>query len=254
MKKFYFAELLLIIGCVFAFDNGVFAQNDKTPPVKTQEISEADGVPVLIKHLPDWENARKGAVLAHSVNDLRQSLGERPVFDLIDFAGGTEAVTAVYPQGKLLIVEYTNPQESIETDAKTAQRLAENNQNIFYKRTGNYNLFVFDAPDAAAANSLIEQVKYEKTVQWLRTDPTLLHRAERYFINTTTDIFVSTVLIILIVIGFAIVSGLIVGIVYFYYRDRRRLAMNAFSDAGGMTRLNLDGLSADDSGGRYLSD
>ena len=254
MKKIYFAKLLFIIGFCCASGYGVLAQNDKVPQSKSQEISEADGVPVLIKHLPDWENARKGAVLAHNVNDLRKTLGDRPIYDLLDFAGGTEAVTANYPQGKLLIVEYSNPQESIETDAKTAQRLAENNQNIFYKRTGNYNIFVFDAADADSANALISEVKYEKTVQWLGTDPTLLHRAERYFINTTSDIFLSTFFIVLIVIGLSFVIGLSVGITYFYYRDRQRMQTQAFSDAGGMTRLNLDGLSADVSGKRYLSE
>jgi hypothetical protein len=47
---------------------------------------------------------------------LRQALGSREVFDLIDFEGGTEAVAAPYEAGKLLIVEYNTPQGSIETD------------------------------------------------------------------------------------------------------------------------------------------
>jgi hypothetical protein len=41
------------------------------------------------------------------------------------------------------------------------------------------------------------------------------------------------------------VVGFFVGLIYFKYTDGRREAMKAFSDAGGMTRLNLDELSAD---------
>ncbi len=245
MKKFQFAKLLLLTSVILVPVSGVFAQAEKTSQSKSQEVSETDGVPVIIKHLPEWENARKSAVLAHNADDLRKALGERPVFDLLDFAGGTEAVTANYPQGKLLIVEYTNPQVSLETDAQVRERLAQNNQNIYYRRTGNYNLFVFDAPDEASANELLDQVKYQKVVQWLGTDPTLLHRAERAFINTTSDIFISIVIWIFIGIGAAIALGLLVGGMYFYRSNRRRQSMQAFSDAGGMVRLNLDGLSAD---------
>jgi hypothetical protein len=31
------------------------------PPVKAQEISEEDGLPVLLKHLPEYEGGVKGA-------------------------------------------------------------------------------------------------------------------------------------------------------------------------------------------------
>ncbi len=252
MKKFLLIKFALI-SCVFlAIVGSVFAQTEKSSPVKSQEVSETDGVPVIIKHLPEWETVRKSAVLAHSINDLRQTLGERPVYDALDFAGGTEAVTANYPQGKMLIVEFTNPQVSLETDAKIQALLAGNNQNIFYRRTGNYNLFVFDAPDEASANALLDQVKYQKVVQWLGTDPTLLHRAERAFINTTSDIFISIVIWIFIGIGAAIALGLLVGGLYFYRSNRRRQSMQAFSDAGGMVRLNLDGLSADLPNSRLL--
>ena len=79
------------------------AQASNAPPIKSREISDDDGLPVLVKHLPDWENARNRSTYILNENDLRNSLGNRPVFDLINFESGTEAVTAPYDQGKLLI-------------------------------------------------------------------------------------------------------------------------------------------------------
>lgn len=256
MKKAGFIKFLILI-CVFlSAIGGAFAQERDKPQMKSQEISDSDGVPVLVKHLPDWENARNRAAYILNQNDLRKAFGERPVLDLIDFQGGTEAVTAPYPQGKLLIVEYTTPQTSVDADNQIKQRLAENGQNsaVVYRRIGNYNVFVFDAADQSAANNLIEQVKYEKTVQWLGTDPFALKRAERSFIEGTSSLFLATVTAIVSGLGLSLLAGLGVGIAYFYFRSQRRLNTQAFSDAGGMTRLNLDELTPTVSTDRLLGD
>ena len=93
--------------------------------IKSQEVSEKEGIPVLVKHLPDWENARNRASYILNADDLQNALGARPVLSLIDFTGGTEAVTAPYPQGKLLIVEFTTPQGSVDADNKIKQSLAQ---------------------------------------------------------------------------------------------------------------------------------
>lgn len=230
---------------LFAASIAVSGQTQTETPVKSQEISEIDGVPVLIKHLPDWENVRDSAVFTQNVGDLKKALGENSVLDLIEFTPGTEAVTASYPQGKLLIIEYTNPQASVEADGKFIKSLTDNPQNppTVYRRIGNYNAFVFEPPDNLAAGSLLDQVKYEKTVQWLGEDPYLLQRLERYFVTQTRDIFLSTVLWIVSGFGLAIVSGLIAGFIFFRIREQKRAARTAYSDAGGLTRLNLDGLS-----------
>jgi len=215
------------------------------PRANAQEVSEVDGVPVLLKHLPEWEKVKSSAVFARSVEDLKKTLGERPALDLVELTAGTEAVTAQYPEGKLLIVEYTNPQSSIEADTRFQQKLAEQPQNppVVYRRVGNYSVFVFDAADPVAAAGLIDQVKYQKVVQWLGEDPYLLQKLEKYFIHTTRDIFLSTVLWIIMGFGLAIVSGVIAGIIFFRFRDGKRANRTAFSDAGGLTRLNLDDLS-----------
>jgi hypothetical protein len=254
MKRVWLIKSLFSICIVFLLSCGVFAQAQNPSQMKSQEVSEGDGLPVLLKHLPEWENVRNRAIFATDVNDLRQALGERPVFDTIDFIAGTEAVTAPYEQGKLLIVEFATPQGSVDTDNRVNQLLTETGQNslFVYRRIGNYNAFVFDASDEAAANALLDQVKYEKMVQWLGTNPFILRRAERAFINDASDLFISTLLIILSGIGFAIVAGLAVGIFFFYLREQKRSTMEAFSDAGGMIRLNLDDLTPQISSDRLL--
>lgn len=252
MKKIALGMILTLIAALAAAGGNYYAQ---APDKKIQEVSEADGIPVLIKHLPDWENVRNSAKLAHSVGDLRASLGQRPVFDLIDFTGGTEAVTAPYPQGKLLIVEFVSPASSAELDTKLKDALA--GQPIYYRRIGNYNAFVFDAPDEAGANGLLDQVKYEKYIQWLGDNPFMPLRAkqaERNFVITTADIFLSTLLAIVTGLGVSIVIGIAAGFIFFYLRDSRRASMPTFTDAGGMTRLNLDGFTPEIGSDRLLKD
>jgi hypothetical protein len=240
MRESRFAKVLSVLCVLFLMACGTFAQ------FKSQEVSEEDGIPVLVKHLPDWENARNRATYTNNTTDLRKALGDRAVFDLIDFAGGTEAVTAPYDAGKLLIVEYTSPQISIEADNQFKQRLSAQTQNppVFYRRIGNYNVFVFDANDEITANALLDQIKYEKNVQWLGEDPNKQKKYEHYIATTMADMFLSTTIWILSVVGIAILTGVVVGFLFFRSRDRRRIAMTAFSDAGGMIRLNLDELTA----------
>ncbi len=241
-KKAFISVLLIgvfLLGMIAAA-----AQPQTEPKAKSQEVSD-EGIPVLIKHLPDWENTRNGATFANNPQDLKNALGSQPVLDLIDFSAGTEAVTAVYPVGKLLIVEFTSPQSSSDADAKFQQHLAGTPQtpSVVYRRIGNNNTFVFDATNETAANSLLDEVKYQKTVQWLGEDPYLLKKLERYFVNTTRDIFISTVLWIASGLGLSIFLGIITGFVFFRFREQKRATRTAYSDAGGLTRLNLDGLS-----------
>ncbi len=222
MRKIWFAKALILIFSAAGMNYEIFAQEKSPSQMKSQEVSDDDGIPVLIKHLPDWENNRNRVTHTNNTDDLRRSLGERPVFDLIDFAGGTEAVAAPYNEGKLLVVEFSTPQGSVDADNKIKQRLSEIGQNppIFYRRIGNYNAFVFDANDEAAANVLLDQVKYEKNIQWLGTNPFILRRMERDFITGTSNLFISTVLAIMFCIGLAIAAGIAVGLTFFYIREQ----------------------------------
>jgi hypothetical protein len=250
MRKSLFAKVLSLAFVLLLTGVGASAQ------FKSIEVSDEEGIPVLIKNLPDWENARKRATHTNNVNDLRAALGARPVFDLIDFTGGTEAVAAPYDAGKLLIIEFTNPQSSIEADNLFKQRLAElpPSTPTLYRRIGNYNAFVFDVTDDVKANALLDEVKYDKTVQWLGEDPFYEKKAERFFAIRAADIFLSTALLIVGGIVLAIITGIGIGLVYFRVREQERAMRNAFSDAGGITRLNLDGLSDDTPSKGLLTD
>jgi hypothetical protein len=211
---------------------------------KSLEVSETDGLPVLLKHLPEWEKVKDQAKLTNSVADLKQTLGPRPILDVIEMSAGAEAVIADYPAGRLLLIEHHTPQFASSNDTAISAKLAEtDDKSTIYKRIGNYNALVFDAADPAAADALLGQIKYEKAVQWLGEDPFFVSRVERYLIGTTGDVLVSTALFIVMCMAGAVGVGLVGGYVYFSKREQRRLARSAFSDAGGLTRLNLDELS-----------
>lgn len=212
---------------------------------------------MLIKHLPDWEAKADAAIFVTKFADLQTYLNEREVLNRIDFLPGTEAVIASYPAGKLVIIEFATPQASVDTDQRVANFISISGTGVgfFYRRIGNYNVFLFDGNDEAAANALFDQIKYEKVVQWLGAEPVYTREgeSERDFIVGASSLFIATVVVI--GSGFAIsaVIGVILGILYFIFRERRRAGMDAFSDAGGMTRLNLDGLSVDDVSTRLLN-
>jgi hypothetical protein len=233
-----FAVLIALLSTSYI----VFAQQ---PSARSQEISDSDGIPVLVKHLPNWQTLRNRAFLTGNLSELKSVVENQPVLDRIEFIPGTEAVTAPYDAGRLLIIEYPSPQWSTNTDNVINQYLNETGGSFVYRRIGNYNVFVFEPSDIEAATALLNEVKYEKNIQWLGKDPFAQSRAERHFVITTSDIFLSTVLAIVLGIGFSIVGGLAAGSVFFLMRERRRAGSSEFSDAGGMTRLNLDSLTPD---------
>lgn len=237
-----FFGLVLLIAFLAAAG---FAQKKNPTTVDVQVVTEEDLTPPVVTSLPNWESVKTSAVHIKSADELKNAFGARSVLDAIEFSGGTEAATATYETGKLLIVEYNTPQASVDADKVFNQRLAENQQNppVYYRRIGNYSAFVFDAPDEAAANSLLDQVKYEKTVRWLGQNPNILRQAEQAFVKTSSEIFLSTFLAIALGISSTILLGIGVGALIFYLRKQRRQEMTRFSDAGGMVRLNLDDLT-----------
>lgn len=249
-KEIFGRSLITLVLLLAALSSATIGVSAQPAAVKSQEISETDSVPVLVKHLPDWERVKDAATFATNTNDLKMALGERPVLEVIDFRGGTEAVTAPYEEGKLLIVEFATPQGSTDADSLFRQKLAESPPNpaVAYRRIGNYNAFVFDAPDESAAGKLLDQIKYEKRVQWLGDNPFELRRMERAVIYTFRDLFVATILWIIIGMGVSVLIGIGVGYVYFLIREKQRAQLTRFSDAGGLTRLNLDDLSEPISG------
>ena len=251
-RVFRSISIFLLAFALIAMATSIVAQTPEPTKYQSQEVSEVDGIPVLIKHLPEWESLRKQTTFATNVAGLQPALGDRPVLNMIEFIPGTEAVTAPYPAGKLVIVEFASPQLSSETDTKVKQFLDDSRDtNTAYRRIGNYNAFVFDITDATAAQALLDQVKYEKQTQWLGKNP-FVFSAERAFVLTTSDVFFSTALVIVFGMGGAVLVGIFVGYIFFFFRDGKRSKMRTFSDAGGMTRLNLDGNTPDIGSDRLL--
>jgi hypothetical protein len=207
-----------------------------------------NGLPVLVSHLPDWEKAYARAAYAVTLPALQKAMGNRPALEAVTFEGGAEAVTADYGGARLVVVEFTTPQHAFDADAAINQRIAElkaAGQPVpsSYKRVGNYSVFVFDAPDADAAEKLVAGVKWEKDVRWLGNNP----HAEEIITRAYTTKMGGVILTTLITTGLAIlvclgVGGLIGGVV-FLRRRARQAAEEVYTDAGGMVRLNIEDLN-----------
>ena len=206
-----------------------------------------DEIPVLLMHLPNSQAKVGRAAYAVTLLGLKSVVLNQPVLDSLNFEGGTEAVVAGYGQSQLMIVEFTTPQFSVENDQRVAARIQELKGQAqpvpsAYRRVGNYSVFVFNATDEKTATELIDQVKYEKVVQWLGEDPHLYARMERYLAQTSAGVLVAVLkgsgLSVLISVG----AGFLLGVLLFRRRRAQQAAL--FSDAGGGVRLNLDELTA----------
>lgn len=220
--------------------------------------SGAGDIPVLVKHLPDWQTSQERATYAVSLNALKEAAGKHLVLDAISFEGGTEAVAASYGQARLVIVEYTTPQLATSNDARIRERINElraAGQSVpsAYQRVGNYSVFVFDAPDEIVAKQLISQISYEQEVQWLGPNPRALERAQRQYTETTANVIIAVLkasgLSVLLCLG---IGGLFGGIMFRHRRAQQTTAA-AYSDAGGLQRLNLDDMNVVSDPARLLS-
>ena len=172
-----------------------------------------------------------------------------PVFSAIESVQNADAVVAAYGPSKVLIVEFNTPQIAGDNDRRIIARIQElwklgQPAPTAYRRVGNYSVFVFDAPDEQTAKQLIDQVKYEQVVQWLGENPNIYKEAEKQYINTTLAVLVA----VLKASGYALIGclgmGALFGGLLFTYRRSQQKDVAAFSDAGGMLRLNLDDLTA----------
>ena len=208
-----------------------------------------DDIPVLIKHLPNPEEAQKNAIFLHSFANFDKLGLQQGVLTAIDSRGNADAAIAAYGPSKVLIVEFNTPQLAKENHERILARIQElwklgQPAPTAYRREGNYSVFVFDAPDDRSAKQLIDQVKYEQTVQWLGENPNILKQAQQHYINTTLGVLVA----VLKASGYALVAclglGGLFGALLFTHRRNQQKDLAAYSDAGGMLRLNLDDLTA----------
>jgi len=220
----------------------------------SQEIDEGDDMPALIMHLPQWESKQQTAKFFDDDTKFRSFFRDQRIIESVEFLPGTEAVFAKYNEGELLIIEYLTPQISSEIDKDILIAAESNKGNYIYRRIGNYNVFLFDPHNEDAAAVLLEQIKYQKVVTWPYGNPKPFFAKEREFIIGAKSLFISTFLFILTILGSAILFGAVCGVLYFRAEDRKRSKMTAFSDAGGLTRLNLDGLTQEMTAEKLLND
>ncbi|HWS98756.1 MAG TPA: DUF6599 family protein [Pyrinomonadaceae bacterium] len=216
-------------------------------------------IPFLVKHLPEWEAAQDRAVYAVSLPVLQNAAGQQPVFDVINFDGSAEAVTAPYDASRLVIVEYATPQLAADADARIAARLGElraqgQSTPSAYRKVGNYAVFVFGAPDEAAAARLIDGVKWEQKIQWLGENPLLWARAEKQHTRQAVSLILGIAKTIGIFVGICLGVGAVFGGAFYLSRKmKQRAASESYSDAGGMLRLNIDEMTAETDPSKLLT-
>lgn len=224
-------------------------------------------LPVLVKHLPNWETARERARYVTSLRTLKSMFEEQVVLEAVSFEAGAEAVTASYGDpdksiGNLVIIEFTTPQLATDNDRYITAKINElkglnhpvgsQTTPTAYRRVGNYAVFVFNGADEQAANKLIDEVKYEQVTQWLGTNPYPLLDAQRKYVATTLGVLVSVVKSTGIAIVVCLSVGGIFGALLFRKRRSQQRAVDAYSDAGGMLRLNLDDLTTETDPARLI--
>jgi hypothetical protein len=221
-------------------------------------IDKGEGdIPVLVKHLPAWQAVSQTARYTLGVEALQMEFGTNSVFDAVSFEGGTEAVVANYDKQRLVLIEFNTPQLATENNGRIAARIQElRNQGqpapTAYRRVGNYSVFVFDAPNEVAANQLIDQVKYQQIVQWLGENPYTYREAVAEFTQTTLGVLVSVVKASGIVLVGSLAIGGFLGALLFSRRRAQQQGRDAYSDAGGMLRLNLDDVEPNSDPARLL--
>jgi hypothetical protein len=217
----------------------------------SETLDKGDGdIPVLVQHLPNPDQAQKTAVYLNSFDTLNHLAPQQPVLTAVNGDGNADAALASFGPSKVLVVEFNTPQLATENDRRITARIQElwklgQPAPTAYRRVGNYSVFVFDAPDEQTAKQLIDQVHYEQVVSWLGENPNILRQAEQHYVNTTLGVLIA----VLKASGYALVGclglgGLIGGLLFSYRRSQQK-AFAAYSDAGGMMRLNLDELTAD---------
>jgi hypothetical protein len=219
---------------------------------------DAEDLPLLPSYLPapgkvsDSEKYLVGPVAVGLMPELAD------LKDLIDFTGGTHAAVAEYENGggrmKVLLVEYQTPQFAADAYARFSAHLnalgPDARARRVLKRTGNYVIEAVNVADAAAAQALVDQVKYMVKVHWegekLSAIPWEFRPPDPVALNEvvqTGRLLYAIFYWIAVLMAGTLALGILTGGAVFYWRRRRfRRAevYNAFSDAGGMVCLNLE--------------
>lgn len=215
---------------------------------ETYDKGEND-IPALVKHLPNPDRLQRKALFLSRFKSVQELAPNQAVLSVIQTSGDADAAYVDSGSGKVLLIEYNTPQLAKDNDLRIIAKIQElwkvgQQAPSAYRRVGNYSVFVFDSPDEASAKSLIDQVKYEQVVQWLGTNPYIYKQAEKEYVETTLGVFVAVIK----ASGYALVACLALGGLFgsllFVRRRAQRGALETYSDAGGMLRLNLDDLTS----------
>jgi hypothetical protein len=160
--------------------------------------------------------------------------------------GGADAVVADYAQAgasplRLVVVDYQTPQLAADAERSVAAFYAqlppEAREQRVVKREGNYMVEATGVADRAAAEAVVRSVRYEVTIKMLKGDDPVSLLAYTEEARKAAMLFINSFAIVGIGFLGAIATGLVVGTVLF--RKRRAAAAGRFSDAGGMTHLEL---------------
>lgn len=207
-------------------------------------------VPLLIQHLPSQGRVPGTERFIAGPRGLARFAESENPDDLFLLASeAVEAALAEYrlsgASAKLLLIEYHTPQlahAAYERAQRHLQQLApaERERRIF-KREGNYLIHAFEVSDRPTIEKIVNAIKYTAQVRWLSGDrirlvPSLIEEfpVGRWLLA----VFAFIGVLILIAIG----AGVLFGYGFFLWR-RRQMQRYRFSDAGGIQRLNLDGLT-----------
>lgn len=216
------------------------------------DIELAKKLPGVIRNLPEGSLRLRTAKYILGPIALKKTLGRD--ISQYDFYPnlGTEIAYANYEQddGKtsLLIIEHHTPQQSIDAFRKLSQyrdSLTEEEKNkIILKRQGNYIVEADNVKAVDITKKLVEDVKYNYVVKWLDDEANLNNgRTVASEAAKTAKILISVFGLIGVGMTFALIGGVSLGFLVFYLRRRNKLVVESYSDAGGMMRLNLDGIS-----------
>ena len=211
-------------------------------------MSAGDGdIPPLVKHLPGGDDVQNKALFISGITALDPP-SKRLVLSALNGMGDADLVSAKVGTSEVTIVEFNTPQLATENDQRIVARIHELwNAGLAaptaYRRVGNYSVFVFDAPDEETAKRLIDEIKYEQVVQWLGDNPNILKDAQKRYVETTMGVFVAVVKASGVALVACFGSGALFGALLFMRRRKQQRDVEAFSDAGGMLRLNLDELT-----------
>jgi len=222
------------------------------------QLDKGEGeIPVLVKHLPDWQDVQPRVLYAVNQETLKNAFPNQSIMEAVSFKGGAEAVVADYEGQKLVVVEFNTASLATDNDLSIKAKLQElQNQGqpapTAYRRVGNYAVFVFDAPNLEAANRLIDQVKYQQVVQWLGHNPFAYEQATREFTETTLGVLVAVVKASGLALAACLAAGGFFGALLFRFRRAQQRAREAYADSDAMLRLNLDELTPENDPGRLL--